>query len=65
MRKVNQLLPDLNWAPEFAWAETFGKTRGGLAYIGATDEYQYCYFSLGFGSYGNTLSSVATDLRQS
>lgn len=61
-RKVNELLPDLDWEPEFAWAGTFGKTSDGLAYIGTTDEYQNCYFALGFGGNGITFSSIATEL---
>ncbi len=60
--KVRELIPDLEWELEFAWAGTFGKTRDGLAYIGPTDEYPSCLFALGFGGNGITFSSVATEL---
>ncbi len=60
--KVRELIPELEWEPEFAWAGTFGKTRDGLAYIGETDEYPSCLFALGFGGNGITFSSIATEL---
>jgi len=60
--KVKELLPDLDWEVEFAWAGTFGSTEDGLAYIGATREYRHCYFALGFGGNGITFSAIAADL---
>lgn len=60
--KVRELIPDLEWEREFAWAGTFGKTKDGLAYIGPTEEYANCLFALGFGGNGITFSSIATNL---
>jgi len=60
--KVRNLIPDLQWETEFAWAGTFGKTKDGLAYIGKTDEYPNCYFALGFGGNGITYSSIAANI---
>lgn len=60
--KVKDLLPDLDWEVEFAWAGTFGETADGLAYIGPTLEYPHCYFALGFGGNGITFSAIAADL---
>ncbi len=60
--KVKELLPDLNWEVEFAWAGTFGETDDGLAYIGPTLEYPHCYFALCFGGNGMTFSAIAADL---
>jgi glycine/D-amino acid oxidase-like deaminating enzyme len=60
--KVKELLPDLDWEVEFAWAGTFGETHDGLAYIGPTLEYPHCYFALGFGGNGITFSAIAADL---
>lgn len=43
----------------FAWAGTFGETKDGLAYIGATDEFPNAYFALGYGGNGITYSMTA------
>ncbi|MCA9150092.1 MAG: FAD-binding oxidoreductase [Planctomycetales bacterium] len=61
-QKVRELIPDLEWEVEFAWAGTFGTTQDGLAYIGESPEYQNCLFALGFGGNGITFSSIATQL---
>lgn len=60
--KVRKLIPALDWEIEFAWAGTFGTTKDGLAYIGATPEYPNCVFALGFGGNGITFSAIAAQL---
>jgi len=61
-KKVRELIPDLEWEVEFAWAGTFGKTKDGLAYIGKSPEYASCLFALGFGGNGITFSTIAANL---
>lgn len=61
-RKTRELIPDLEWEVEFAWAGTFGTTKDGLAYIGESPEYPGCYFTLGFGGNGITFSVIAANM---
>ncbi|MEJ7590302.1 MAG: FAD-dependent oxidoreductase [Planctomycetaceae bacterium] len=61
-RKTRDLIPDLEWEVEFAWAGTFGTTKDGLAYIGESPEYPGCYFTLGFGGNGITFSVIAANM---
>ena len=60
--KTRKLIPALEWEVEFAWGGTFGKTKDGLAFIGESDEYPGCMFTLGFGGNGITFSSIATNI---
>lgn len=60
--KTRTLIPDLEWEIEFAWGGTFGTTKDGLAFIGSTDEYPGCLFTLGFGGNGIPFSSIATNI---
>jgi glycine/D-amino acid oxidase-like deaminating enzyme len=61
-KKVQQLIPALQFTTEHAWAGTFGKTKDGLAYIGPSPEYPGCLFVLGFGGNGTMFSAGATEI---
>lgn len=62
LTRLEELFPELDLEIEFRWAGTFGETKDGLAYIGASPEYPTCHFALGFGGNGITFSSIAADL---
>lgn len=57
--KLRTRLPGLQWQPEIGWAGTFGQTKDGLPYIGASPELPGYYFALGFGGNGMTFSEIA------
>ena len=44
------------------WAGTFGETKDGLAYIGATPEFPNAYFALGYGGNGIVYSLIAAEI---
>ena len=60
-RKLNAILPGLEWQPATGWAGTFGQTKDGLPYIGSTDEMPGYIFALGFGGNGITFSEIACE----
>jgi len=62
-KKFHKLFPhidDLQVA--FVWAGTFGETKDGLAYIGATPEFPNAYFALGYGGNGIVYSLIAAEI---
>lgn len=61
-KKVQELLPSLEWEVEFSWAGTFGETKDGLAYIGPNAEHPRCIFLLGYGGNGITFSAIGASL---
>jgi glycine/D-amino acid oxidase-like deaminating enzyme len=54
-----ELFPALDFDVAYAWAGTFGETKDGLAYIGATEEFPHAFFALGYGGNGITYSAIA------
>jgi glycine/D-amino acid oxidase-like deaminating enzyme len=62
MARFHELFPDIPARMDFAWAGTFGQTKDGLAYIGATDEFPGAHFALGFGGNGITFSVLAAEI---
>ncbi|OSZ81426.1 hypothetical protein CAP36_09385 [Chitinophagaceae bacterium IBVUCB2] len=64
--KLGKLIPGLHFVEDFSWAGTFGSTKDGLPYIGASPEFANALFVLGFGGNGITFSvqgrSIITDL---
>lgn len=59
IKKLNKLLPKVDFIEDFTWAGTIGKTKDGLPYIGQSPEYKRSYFVLGFGGNGITFSAQA------
>jgi glycine/D-amino acid oxidase-like deaminating enzyme len=55
-KSLEKLMPDVNFIEDFSWAGTFGTTKDGLPYIGASPEYDNTLFVLGFGGNGITFS---------
>lgn len=55
-RKINKLLPGVEFIADFNWGGTFGSTADGLPYIGRSPEYDKAIFVLGFGGNGITFS---------
>jgi len=61
-KRFAAMFPHIPLDVAFAWAGTFGETKDGLAYIGATDEQPGALFALGYGGNGITFSVVAADI---
>ncbi len=62
MRKLRELLPDLNCSADFRWAGTFAQTKDGLPYIGEHEEWRGVHFALGYGGNGITFSLIAANI---
>ncbi len=59
VKKLEKILPGINFIADFNWGGTFGTTKDGLPYIGASPEYKNAIFVLGFGGNGITFSVQA------
>lgn len=57
-----EMFPEIDMQPAYAWAGTFGETKGGLAYIDNIPECRHCFFTLGFGGNGITYSVVSAEI---
>lgn len=62
MKKLQTVLPGVPFIEDFNWGGTFGSTKDGLPYIGASPEYNNALFVLGFGGNGITFSIQAMDI---
>ena len=62
--KLVQLLPEVDPAPEFAWAGCFGESATGLPVIGRIPGSERCFTVMGYGGNGITFSAVAAQLIQ-
>lgn len=62
VKHFNKFFPAIPLEVAYSWAGTFGATKDGLAYIGATPEFPNGYFALGFGGNGITYSLVAAEI---
>jgi glycine/D-amino acid oxidase-like deaminating enzyme len=62
IKKINKLIPGINFIEDFSWGGVFGSTKDGLPYIGVSPEYKHGYFVLGFGGNGITFSMQARNL---
>jgi glycine/D-amino acid oxidase-like deaminating enzyme len=62
MKKLQHILPGVNFIEDFNWGGTFGSTKDGLPYIGYSPEYKNALFVLGFGGNGITFSIQAMDI---
>ncbi|SFH54614.1 NAD(P)/FAD-dependent oxidoreductase [Planctomicrobium piriforme] len=62
LKRVSELFPKMPLEPEYAWAGTFGETKDGLPYIGASPDRPWAWFALGFGGNGITFSAVAAKI---
>lgn len=60
--RLQQLFPQLQCSPEFAWSGTFGGSRNGLPTIGAIPGYPRCHAVMGYGGNGITFSVLATKI---
>ncbi len=60
--KLNKLMPNIAFTPDFNWGGTFGTTKDGLPFIGKSPEYDNALFVLGFGGNGITFSLQAMDI---
>lgn len=66
LKKLKEVLPDVEFIQDFNWGGTFGTTKDGLPYIGKSPEFDNALFVLGFGGNGITFSiqamNIITDL---
>ncbi|MCS4433462.1 NAD(P)/FAD-dependent oxidoreductase [Aquiflexum gelatinilyticum] len=60
--KLDELIPENGFIEDFSWGGTFGSTKDGLPYIGASPEYKNALFVLGFGGNGITFSIQAMEI---
>jgi len=56
IKKIEEIIPGIEFIEDFSWAGTFGTTKDGLPYIGKSPEYENTLFVLGFGGNGITFS---------
>lgn len=61
-KKLNKLIPGVDFIEDFNWGGTFGSTRDGLPYIGQSPEYKNALFVLAFGGNGICFSAQAMDI---
>ncbi len=61
-KKLNKLIPGIDFIEDFNWGGTFGSTRDGLPYIGQSPEYKNALFVLAFGGNGICFSAQAMDI---
>jgi len=61
-RRLSSMFPDLDATPDFAWAGTFGSSRGGLPIIGRVPGRRRLYTVLGCGGNGITFSMLAAQV---
>jgi glycine/D-amino acid oxidase-like deaminating enzyme len=62
IKKLQRMIPDVKFIQDFNWGGTFGTTKDGLPYIGASPEFANSLFVLGFGGNGITFSVQAMDI---
>jgi glycine/D-amino acid oxidase-like deaminating enzyme len=62
VKKLKKVLPAADFITDFTWGGTFGSTRDGLPYVGASPEYKHALFVLAFGGNGITFSIQAMDM---
>lgn len=56
VKKLQKLIPGINFIEDFNWAGVFGSTKDGLPYIGEHPKFPNALFVLGFGGNGITFS---------
>jgi glycine/D-amino acid oxidase-like deaminating enzyme len=61
-KKLEKILPGVDFIDDFNWGGTFGTTHDGLPYIGKSPEYKNALFVLGFGGNGITFSVQAMQI---
>lgn len=61
-KKLEKLIPGIDFIDDFNWGGTFGTTEDGLPYIGKSPEYNNALFVLGFGGNGITFSVQAMQI---
>lgn len=61
-QKLKKLLPDIDPAPEFAWAGSFGNTSTGLPLIGPVPGHPRLFALMGYGGNGITFSRIAAEM---
>lgn len=62
LKRFNALFPQIEMDVAFSWAGTFGETKDGLAFIGASRELPNALFAMGYGGNGITYSVVAAEI---
>lgn len=66
MDHLKEIMPGIRFIEDFSWGGTFGSTKDGLPYIGASPEYTNALFALGYGGNGIVFSvqamKIITDL---
>ena len=60
--QLKKILPAANFITDFTWGGTFGSTKDGLPYIGASPEFNNALFVLAFGGNGITFSIQAMEM---
>lgn len=64
VKKLEEIMPEVNFIEDFSWGGTFGTTKDGLPYIGKSPEYENTLFVLGFGGNGITFSVQGMEMIQ-
>jgi glycine/D-amino acid oxidase-like deaminating enzyme len=62
LKRFTTMFPQIPLEVAYSWAGTFGETKDGLAYIGATPDFPNGYFALGYGGNGITYSLIAAEI---
>jgi len=61
-RRLEKMFPEIEIAPAFAWAGTFGETADGLPYIGCLPSSKNILFALCYGANGTNFAMLAANI---
>lgn len=62
IKKIESIIPGVEYIEDFNWGGVFGTTKDGLPYIGKSKEHEHALFVLGFGGNGITFSVQAMEI---
>lgn len=62
IKKIQHIMPGIQYIEDFSWGGSFGSTKDGLPYIGKSSEWKNALFVLAFGGNGITFSAQAMDI---
>jgi glycine/D-amino acid oxidase-like deaminating enzyme len=62
VKKVETLIPDIDFSPVHEWSGAFGESLDGLPFIDAVPDMPNCFVVMGFGGNGTIYSKIASEI---
>jgi glycine/D-amino acid oxidase-like deaminating enzyme len=62
VKKVETLIPDIEFSPVHEWSGAFGESLDGLPFIDAVPDMPNCFVVMGFGGNGTIYSKIASEI---